>query len=512
MIKKKVLIVDDVASNIHMLSLMLKEDYSIVAAKTGEKAIELASKNPMPDIILLDLLMPGLDGYEVCRILKENPKTKNIPIIFVSSLNDMHEQEKALSIGGSDYLVKPVTKDILLNKLETQIKLSVYNSEITTICKGNLPMKNNKIPKILIIDDAPQNIQIAVEILKDKYTVSVATSGEKALSLLEDGLHPDLILLDIVMPDMDGFAVCKTLKSNSRYCNIPIIFLTILENEFDMVKGLELGAVDYVTKPFEPKVLKARVDTHIRLKIYQDELMDNIQEKDDILIKQSKLATLGEMFENITHQWKQPLSVISMISSTIKFERDNGVLDDKSLDDLLNSVDSSVTHLCDTVDSFRDFLIRDNPKEYFNVKKVVKNTLILLDSKLKYDNIQININLDESELFNYKNDFIQVLMNLFSNSIHILKNKEKDKTIDISFVKENENFVLIIADNGGGIDNTIVTKIFDKYFSTKEDDSASGLGLYMSKKIIEDNMNGKLQVQSIADEAIFKINLPLMHP
>ena len=345
MIKKKVLIVDDIASNIHMLSLMLKENYSIVAAKTGEKAIELATKNPMPDIILLDLLMPGLDGYEVCRILKENQQTKNIPIIFVSSLNDIHEQEKALSIGGSDYLVKPVTKDILLNKLETQIKLSLYNSEITTMCKGNLPMKNNKISKILIVDDAPQNIQIAVEILKDKYTVSVATSGEKALSLLEEGLHPDLILLDIVMPDMDGFAVCKTLKSNPKYCNIPIIFLTILENEFDMVKGLELGAVDYVTKPFEPKVLKARVDTHIRLKIYQDELIQNIQEKDDILIKQSKLATLGEMFENITHQWKQPLSVISMISSTIKFERDNGVLDDKSLDDLLNSVDSSVTHL-----------------------------------------------------------------------------------------------------------------------------------------------------------------------
>jgi len=506
--KKKILIVDDVASNIHMLSLMLKEEYSIVAAKTGAKAIELANKSPQPDVILLDVLMPDLNGYEVCRILKENKDTENIPIIFVSSLTDINEQEKALAQGGNDYLIKPVAKDILLNKIETQIKLTNYNDKVLTICKGNVQMKN-AIPKILIVDDAPQNIQVAVEILKNKYTVSVATSGEKALSMLDEGLYPDLILLDIIMPEVDGFEVCRKLKSDARYCNTPVIFLTILENEHDMVKGLELGAVDYVTKPFEPKVLQARVDTHIKLKIYQDELLQNIQEKDDMLIKQSKLATLGEMFENITHQWKQPLSVISMINSTIKLEKDIGTLNDKSLDELLDSVDDSVKHLFDTVDNFRDFLIRDNPKEYFKIRELVENTLKLLDSKIKYETIEIKVDLDSIELFNYKNDLIQVLMNIFTNSIHVLKQKKQNKIINVTSEKTQENFVLTISDNGGGISSEIVTKIFDKYFSTKENDDASGLGLYMSKKIIEDNMDGKLEVQSKGEEAIFKISLPL---
>jgi len=505
--KKKILIVDDVASNIHMLSLMLKETYSIIATKNGQKAIELANKNPKPDLILLDVLMPEMDGYEVCQALKENEETQHIPIIFVSSFNNNEEQEKALLHGGNDYLIKPVAKDVLFNKIQTQIALTNYNDNVIATATKNI--KTTNVPnKILIIDDAPQNIQVAVEILKDKYTVSVATSGEKALSMLKEGLHPDLILLDIIMPGMDGFEVCKRLKSDTLYCNIPLIFLSILENEHDMVKGLELGAVDYVTKPFEPRVLRARVDTHIKLKMYQDELIDNIKEKDDILIKQSKLATLGEMFENITHQWKQPLSVISMISSTIKLEKESGVLDDKSLDSLLNNVDVSVNHLSNTVDSFRDFLIRDNPKEYFKVSKIVDNTLKLLNSKIKYENIKINIDLDSTEIFNFKNDFIQVLMNIFTNAIHVLNSKDDDKIINITFEKNSKYFTLIICDNGGGIKSEIINKIFEKYFSTKENDSTSGLGLYMSKKIIEDNMNGNLQVQSKEKEAIFKISLP----
>ena len=508
MIKKKVLIVDDVPANIHMLSLMLKKDYSIIAATSGLKAIELASRSPKPDIILLDILMPEMDGYEVCKILRENNETKNIPIIFLSSLSDINEQEKALLSGGNDYLVKPVTREVILNKVQTQIKLTTYNDNVKALCKGNIQMKND-IPKILIVDDAPQNIQVAVEILKSKYIVSVATSGEKALSMLEEGLNPDLILLDIVMPGMNGYEICMKLKSDLRYCNIPLIFLTILENEHDMLKGLELGAVDYVTKPFEPKVLRARVDTHIRLKIYQDELLANLKEKDDILIKQSKLATLGEMFENITHQWKQPLSVISMISSTIKLEKDTGTLDDKSLDGLLNNVDTSVQHLFDTVDNFRDFLIRDNPQEYFKIEHIVVNTLKLLESKIKYESIEITTDLGSTELFNYKNDLIQVLMNLFTNSIHVLKKLEENKQIKISGQTTDEYFILIIRDNGGGISSEIIDKIFDKYFSTKKHADASGLGLYMSKTIVEDNMQGHLEVASENGEAIFKISLPL---
>jgi len=124
MIKKKVLIVDDIASNIHMLSLMLKENYSIVAAKTGEKAIELATKNPMPDIILLDLLMPGLDGYEVCRILKENQQTKNIPIIYLTAFCDDETINRAIKTNPVGYLIKPFKTA----ELKSTILLAIFKT------------------------------------------------------------------------------------------------------------------------------------------------------------------------------------------------------------------------------------------------------------------------------------------------------------------------------------------------------------------------------------------------
>ena len=133
----------------------------------------------------------------------------------------------------------------------------------------------------------------------------------------------------------------------------------------------------------------------------------------------------------------------------------------------------------------------------------------VLDSKIKYENIDITIDLDSIELFNYKNDLIQVLMNIFTNSIHVLNKKEENKIINIFSQKTSENLILIICDNGGGVSAEIITRIFDKYFSTKNEDTASGLGLYMSKKIIEDNMNGKLEVESKGENAIFKICLPL---
>ena len=507
MSKKKILIVDDVASNIHMLSSMLKEDYLIVAAKDGEKALSIVAKEQKPDLILLDIMMPDMDGYEICRRLKELNDTKDIPIIFISSLNDDNEHEKAILAGVNDYVTKPVNKEVLKNKIKIQLQLTSHIKNMQGVYQRDIESKT-VLPKILIVDDVPSNIQIAIEILKDNYTVSVATSGEKALSMVEEGLMPDLILLDIVMPNMDGFKVCKKLKNNPNYCQIPIIFLTILENQKDMIKGLELGAVDYVTKPFEAKVLKARVDTHVRLKKYQDDLINNIQEKENILMDQSKLATLGEMFENITQQWKQPLSIISMVSSTIKIEQENGILNDESLLKLIDNLDTSVEYLSNTVNDFKDFLIYDNPNEYFKIEKVVQDTLNLLSSKLSYENIEIEINLDSHEILNFKNNFIQVLMNVFIRAIQTLKKQHKNKKILIKEIYTKETYSLCISHNAVKLGEDIIDKVSDRYFTSKNHPSSSEVGLYICKKIIEENMNGMFKVVNKKDEIIYEIKLP----
>lgn len=159
--------------------------------------------------------------------------------------------------------------------------------------------------KILIVDDIAENIHILIETLKDNYTIMAANNGEKALKLACGKNKPDLILLDIIMPDMDGYEVCKKLKSNNETQNIPVIFITALSEDVNESQGLKLGAVDYITKPFIPELVMARINNHIQLKLYRDHLEDLVKERtkelsitQDVTI--NSLAILAEYRDNET--------------------------------------------------------------------------------------------------------------------------------------------------------------------------------------------------------------------
>lgn len=170
---------------------------------------------------------------------------------------------------------------------------------------------------ILIVDDAPENIRILSELLKAEYTVRAATNGEKALCIAASDNPPDLILLDIVMPGMDGYEVCRNLKSDSQTKNIPVIFITARESEQDEVKGFEAGAVDYVTKPFNPVVVKARVNTHAELKKYRDYL-ENTSYSDG-LTGISNRRHFNEYYETVWNLAARESSPISLIMIDIDF-------------------------------------------------------------------------------------------------------------------------------------------------------------------------------------------------
>ncbi|MEA3370619.1 MAG: response regulator, partial [Campylobacterota bacterium] len=436
-IKPKVLIVDDAPANIHMFTTMLKDDYTIIAATSGEKAIKLAQKDSKPDMILLDIIMPDMDGYEVCKILKEDSSTKDIPVIFVTSLNSIEDQEKGLAYGGVEYITKPISKNIVKHRINTHLKIISLDKQ--EHIENNNQIKSNNMNKskksILVVDDVPENIQVIVEILKQEYTVSVATSGQKAIDMIDNGLAPDMILLDVVMPDMDGYEACKILKKKNKH--IPIMFLTILENEKDIVKGLHLGAVDYVSKPVEPTVLKARIKTHLELQELQNSLLDDIKSKNELLIQQSKFAMLGEMFENITHQWIQPLSIISMSVGNIQLQKDLDTLNDDILFSSIEDIDNSTNLLSHTVNDFRDFLNIHKNTKIFDLTISVTKPIKILKRKLEKKNINvINLIKNGCELESYENYIIQVLMNLLNNAIdQFTENRNKQNTITIDITK-----------------------------------------------------------------------------
>jgi len=198
-------------------------------------------------------------------------------------------------------------------------------------------------PLLLVVDDVKTNIHILVEILRDDYKVSVAINGESAL---EHALTnpPDLILLDIMMPGIDGYEVCKRLKNNESTKNIPIIFLTALTEEQNEARGLQLGAVDYITKPFSPQIVKARIKNHLELKRYRDHLEDLIRERTmDLILTQDAtiyaLSTLAEYRNPETGgHIKRTQYYVRTLSEQLKYHiKYIAFLDDKTIDQLFKS-------------------------------------------------------------------------------------------------------------------------------------------------------------------------------
>jgi diguanylate cyclase (GGDEF)-like protein/PAS domain S-box-containing protein len=262
--RPRILIVDDVHENLHLLMNVLGPEHTMTAATSGEKALELAHRVPQPELILLDIRMPGMDGYSVLSRLKSDPATAHIPVIFVSSLDDAADIASGLELGVADYLTKPVDPELLLLRVSTQLTLQRYREDIAQF-EGDVVNEPAAAPTVLLVDDVPENLHGLLEVLRADYRVMIASSGAKAIELVQGPTPPDLILLDIMMPGMDGLAVCQHLKSLPERSRIPVIFVTVADSTTDKLKGFAMGAADYITKPFDIDEVWARVRTHLEL-------------------------------------------------------------------------------------------------------------------------------------------------------------------------------------------------------------------------------------------------------
>lgn len=244
--KKKILIVDDEQDIREIIKISLMDDgFRVLEASNGKTAIELARKEK-PDLITLDIMMPGIDGFEVAKTIKEGPQTKDIPIIILSVLSQ--DKNKYLQ-GIADYISKPFRPDELVEKIKS-------------IIKKTGPSK--KVKNILIVDDDPDVIDIISISLKDKGFVLVgAHNGVDALDKLKIFI-PNLIIADINMPKMNGFELIRRLKKEPDFNTIPIIVLTGTHiSKQDKQHGLTLGATKYLTKPFTLETLIKEIEDTI---------------------------------------------------------------------------------------------------------------------------------------------------------------------------------------------------------------------------------------------------------
>ena len=246
---------------------------------------------------------------------------------------------------------------------------------------------------------------------------------------------------------------------------------------------------------------------------------NDLIEKEQMLFHQSRLAQMGEMIGNIAHQWRQPLSVISTSASGIKIQKEFGTLSDELLAESIDGIMQSTQHLSQTIDDFRDFFKPNKTKTFFNLKDTFKRTVALLSSKFKNREIMIIKDIEDVEIFGLENELVQVIMNILNNSKDVLEELKSDKKrlIFVDIYKNEENAVIKIKDNGGGIPTEIIGKIFEPYFTTKEQSEGTGIGLYMTYEILVKHLNGSIKAENIEynhnDEiykcAQFTITLPL---
>lgn len=283
-----ILIVDDDPLNLKLLDAQLSSvRYETILAEDGYTALEKA-KTENPDLILLDIMMPGLDGYEVTERLKENQATKDIPIILITALDETEDKIKGLECGADEFLNKPVNTSELLARVKSLLRLKLYKDQLKSRKQSQRILTETKdieeqsekrvnLPAILLVEDDEKDVRLIQNYLQgETYRLDVAKTGEEAMSfVLRQKI--DLILLDILLPGMDGFEVVRRLKDSEAAKNIQIVAITNLQDMQSKIKGIEIGVDDYLIKPINKHELKARVRALVKKKAYLDTLHDSYE-------------------------------------------------------------------------------------------------------------------------------------------------------------------------------------------------------------------------------------------
>src|SRR5574344_1228978 len=239
--------------------------------------------------------------------------------------------------------------------------------------------------------------------------------------------------------------------------------------------------------------------SHYIVRIIEKKIMDykaELGRRQALLFQQSKMATMGEMIGNIAHQWRQPLSVITASASGMLIQKEMGTLTDAFFLESTKKINASAFYLSQTIDDFRNFFSPNKEKKNFKIVNTKSKTLDLISVQLNTKDIFIIKNIKDVEIFSHENELIQALINILNNARDELINKDYEKYIFIDVYKKHEQLKIIIKDNAGGVEKENLSKIFNPYFTTKDKNQGTGIGLYMTQEIIL-QLNGEISVQNV---------------
>lgn len=487
---KRILIVDDLRAMRDLIksNLLAMGFKKLFFAGNGVEALSIC-RDMTVDLILTDWNMPKMDGLELLKNIRMIEKTKHVPVLMITAETNEDQVNQAIDNGVNDFIIKPFTPKKLQEKLDLLFagKLPFLQSGLSKQTKSTTKSDSDQKKvdeiqaKILVVDDLPSNIDVIVGILKGSYKIRIATNGKKALEIAAIDPTPDLILLDIMMPEMDGMEVCRLLKGNPQTMDIPVIFLTAKGDSDTAVEGFKLGAVDYITKPVKPELLKARIKNHINLKKSKDSLKNQVYMLMDN-------ARLREDTERISmHDIKNPLGVIIHQSALLAENSDIG----KEYRKINKDVGTAGVTILNMVNASLNIYKMEKNNYQLDPEIVdIKETIIRVRDDLSYSILGTNEGIDHKIQINVADDTnvmvwgeellcYSLLSNLLKNAVEASEHGEK---ILIEITGKDQ--VSVSIHNNAMIPQDIQNCFFEKYV-TKGKKQGTGLGTYSAKLMTE---------------------------
>ncbi|SFM96208.1 sensor histidine kinase [Rugamonas rubra] len=394
----------------------------------------------------------------------------------------------------------------------------------------NVPM-----PTILIVDDSLSYLGALLDRLeRHGFLVVLAQTPAEGLMRAEFA-DPDLILLDVIMPGIDGFEVCRRLKASKATKDIPVIFMTGLTDAKQKVIGFNAGGVDYITKPFQIEEVLARVNTHLALRKANRELQGTIeslaQARED-LVRHEKLAALGAMVAGIAHELNTPIGNSLMAASTFDMQTEqlaHDLAEERSvkrstfehyMEDAQLTVDILMRNLqraADIVSNFKQVAVdqSSSQRRSFLLAEVVGGMVLTLQPIIKRSRVSIRVDIPDALMMeSFPGPLGQVVTNLINNAIVYGYDTHKEGVVTIVAHLSSFGWVtMVVQDEGGGIQPDHLRHIFDPFFTTKLGVGGSGLGLHIVHNIVTEVLGGSIDVDSIVGRGSkFILTLPMLAP
>lgn len=508
-----ILIVDDSPTNIRVLADLIGREYDVKVAKSGRSALEIISTPPFPDLILLDIMMPEMNGYDTCQKIKENELTQNIPVIFITAKTEDDDIIKGFRVGGIDYITKPFNKDELMARVRTHAELKSFNDELEArVAEETHKRLSQDFTFKQMFDSLPSQISLVNRnhnfMAVNKAFKSYVGKSEKEII----GGHAG----QIMTPEQYEKLTLETenvLDGKTRICR-------------EKVASLK-GTTDYFETVYSPLYDSEHQITGIIINskdiTVNKQLEKEIRRREEMLIQQKRFADMGQMINAIAHQWRQPLNNLFLTSQMLQ-DMDSGENYGFDRDELYSMQENLVEYMSKTIDDFRNYFSTHNGKLYFSLIDETEESLKLVNAQLSALSIDTEIRYNipddtdpevkEGVFHGYPGGFRQVLLSILSNAKDAVLEWQPDNPdirgkILVMFSVDEEHYHIVIENTGNPIPGNVIEKIFNPYFTTKDEGKGTGIGLYMAKVIMDNDLKGEIYAENTARGVAFHVLLKI---